>query len=169
MSDPILTHLWTRRHELKVRALMNRMYYLERRRIFEARENSVKIASLIFGTVAFANVASPQVITICAAVITTVTACSLVFSFGAKARDSAQRISEWIGLERSIDLVGEHNFTETDLNQWTARAHDIEATEPAAHQGILDQCHNRACTALGTETNYRIQWWKRYHLFSFVS
>lgn len=169
LADPILTYLWTRRHDLKVRALMNRLYYQERRRIFELRENVVKAASLISGTIAFANVSSPMVVTVCAAVITAASACSLVFSFGAKSRDSAQRTVEWIGLERSIDLAGERNFTDSDLNEWTARAHDIEATEPAAHQGMLDQCHNRACTALGSPANHQVRWFRRYHLFSFVS
>ncbi|KAF3999202.1 hypothetical protein [Glaciimonas immobilis] len=168
MTDAHFTYIWNRRHELKVRTLMNRLYYQERRRIFENRENVVKAASLLFGTIAFANVASPDIIKICAAIITGASACSLIFSFGVKARDSAQRTSEWIALERSIDIRGETEFTEADLNQWTARAHDIEATEPAAHQGILDQCHNRACTALGTNTDHQTKWWMRYHLFSLV-
>ena len=149
MSDTQSTYLWQRRHEVKVRVLMNRMYYQERRRIFEWREGAVKAASIVAGSVAFASVMNPDIVKWCAAIITVASVASLTFSFGSKARDSAQRASEWIALERSIDLIGERDFTEDDINQWMARAHEIEASEPAAHQRLLNFCHRRACKTIG--------------------
>ena len=39
-------YLWNRRQALKVRALSNRLYQLERQRVMELREGLVKVASL---------------------------------------------------------------------------------------------------------------------------
>lgn len=162
MSDTEFNYLWQRRHELKVRVLMNRMYYQERRRIFEWRECVVKAGSIIAGSVAFSNVMNPDVVKFCAAFIGMASIGSLVFSFGAKARDSAQRSAEWISLERSIDLLGERDFNDRDINQWMARAHEIESGEPAAHQRLLDQCYKRACQTLGVSDEHHVHWFKRY-------
>lgn len=72
----------------------------------------MKVASLIGGAIAFESLANPYIITVCAAAINAASACSLVFSFGTKACDSEQRTSEWIALERRIDMTGERTFAE---------------------------------------------------------
>ena len=70
MTDEINAYLWGRRYKIHERALMNRMYYQERQRIFEWREGFVKATSILAGSVAFANVADPTIIKWCAAFIT---------------------------------------------------------------------------------------------------
>lgn len=142
-------YLWKRRYELKVRALMNRMYCQERQRIFEWREGFIKAASILAGSVAFAKVSSPELVQWRAAFIATASTASPVFGYGAKARDSVKRSTEWARLERDIELVGERGFTEEQLNQWTARADEIEAGEPAAHRILLERCYERAVETLG--------------------
>lgn len=96
--------------------------------------------------------------------ITASTAASLVFGFGAKARDSATRNSEWALLERDIELAGQPDFTETDLAKWAARCNEIEAGEPAAHAGLMERCYQRACTALGQtpEQVVALTFWQRH-------
>jgi hypothetical protein len=149
MSDENFDYLWQRRYQVKVRALMNRMYYQERQRIFEWREGIIKAASILVGSIAFAKVSNPIIIQWCAAFITATSTISLVFGYGNKARDSVKRSAEWAQLERDIEQVGERDFTEEQINQWYARANEIEAGEPAAHRILLELCYERAVEALG--------------------
>lgn len=157
-------YLWKRRAAIQLRALMNRIYYQERQRIFEMREGVVKVIAILGGSLAFANIADPALVQWSAAVITASTAASLVFGFGAKARDSAKRNSEWALLERDIELAGQRDFTETDLAKWAARCNEIEAGEPAAHAGLMERCYQRACTALGQtpEQVVVLTFWQRH-------
>ena len=149
MTEADHDYLWKRRHEVKVRALTNRMYYQERQRIFECREGLIKAASILAGSIAFARVADQEIVQWCAAFITASSTTSLVFGYGNKARDSVKRSAEWALLERDIDLVGERDFTEQQINQWFATANEIEADEPAAHRILLERCYERAVDALG--------------------
>ena len=130
----------------------------------EFREGLVKVASLIAGSVALARVLDPLVITWCIAVIFAGTAGSLVFGWGAKARDAAKRASEWVALDKDIEAAGERHFTEQQLNEWTARCNEVESSEPAANSLLLDECHRRACNALGSDAesdNRRFRAWLR--------
>ncbi|MDN4038675.1 hypothetical protein [Massilia sp. YIM B02443] len=166
--DPDLwKHFCNRRSDIRLRALMNRMYYQERQRIFELREGLVKVVSLLAGSAALAKVADPQIVQWCAVVITANTAASLVFGFGTKARDSAKRSSEWALLERDIEARGERSFVEADLNTWCARCNEIEASEPAAHPGLLERCYIRACETLGS-TPGKASFWRRHRPAIFI-
>ena len=162
MNDENYDYLWQRRYDIKLRALMNRMYYQERQRIFELREGLIKAASILAGSVAFTKVADPQIVQWCAAIITVTSTFSLVFGYGNKARDSVKRSAEWAQLERDIDQVGERDFTEEHINQWVARANDIEAGEPAAHHVLLDRCFKRAVETLGGTDNITLSFFDRY-------
>ncbi len=166
MNDENRDYLWQRRYDVKLRALMNRLYYQERQRIFEWRENAVKAASIIIGSLAFANLADPVVFQWCVFVIMAGNTAALVFGFGNKARDSVKRSVEWAELERDIEHIGERDFSEQDINQWFARANEIEAGEPAAHPVLLEKCHNRAIVALGgTMEESPVRWCEFLPLF----
>lgn len=155
-------YLWDRRCDVRLRALMNRIYYQERQRIFELRDGAVKVVAILAGSIAFAKVANAEVIQYCAATITITSAGSLVFGFGNKARDSAKRSAEWALLERDIEIAGERDFSEDQLNQWAARCNEIEASEPAAHPGLLERCYQRACAAIGSAPIMPASIWQRY-------
>ncbi|XYJ11793.1 hypothetical protein ACSUZJ_07330 [Telluria sp. B2] len=157
-------YLWNRRFDLRMRVIMNRMYYQERQRIFEFREGLVKVTSLLGASAAFAKVADPQVVQWCAAVITGTSAASLVFGFGTKARDSAKRSSEWALVERDIEARGERAFDEADLNKWAARCNELEAGEPAANSALLEKCYLRTCEVLGCKPSKEASWWDKYRL-----
>jgi hypothetical protein len=149
MDNTEAEYLWGRRSAIQLRALMNRIYYQERQRIFETREGVIKVVAILGGSLAFSNIAVPGIVQWCAAVITVSSAASLVFGFAAKERDSAMRSAEWALLERDIELAGQRDFSEADLSRWAARCNEIEAGEPAAHPGLMERCYQRACTALG--------------------
>ncbi|WP_425253831.1 hypothetical protein ACPJXG_07440 [Janthinobacterium sp. NFX145] len=164
VADPSFKYLWERRAAIQLRSLANRMYFQERQRIFEMREGIIKVISILAGSLAFAKVADPTVIAWCAFVITASTAASLVFGFGAKARDSAKRNSEWALLERDIELAGQRDFTEDHLSKWAARCNEIEAGESAPHPGLWEKCYQRACEALGQTPcgDSKLPFWYRY-------
>ena len=156
MTDPASLDLtddwkcrWDRRRELKVRALSNRLYQLERQLIMEWREGSVKVASLAASSVAVANVSNQSIIRYAAAVIFIGTCCSLVFGWGNKARDAAKRAADCVALAADIEMSGEREFTEDQLNAWAARSHVLEAGEPAQHAALFERCYRRACADLG--------------------
>lgn len=130
---------------------MNRMYYQERQSIFELRDGAAKAISLISGSIAFASVADPMIVKWAAAAVTASGVAALVFGFGNKARESAKRSAEWALLERDIERAGERDFTESQLNDWSARCNEIEAGEPAPHPRLLEQSYLRACAALGSK------------------
>jgi hypothetical protein len=152
-TDDQFKYLWTRRAAIQLRALMNRIYYQERQRIFETREGIIKVISILGGSLAFSQLMNSTQLHWCAALITVSSAASLVFGFGAKARDSAKRNSEWALLERDIELGGQRDFSESDLAKWAARCNEIEAGEPAAHPGLMEDCYQRACAALDQTPN----------------
>jgi hypothetical protein len=160
-------YLWNRRVDLRQRVLVNRIYYQERQRIFDAREGFIKVISLAAGSYAFAKVADPDTVKWCAVAITTSSLASLVFGFGSKARDSAKRSSEWALLERDIEAAGERDFTEDQLNEWFARCNTIEAGEPAMHPALFERANGRACAALSLRPQ-PTSWWLRHRPAIFI-
>jgi hypothetical protein len=157
-------YLWERRVDIRIRVLMNRIYYQERQRIFEFREGIVKAASIAAGAVTVSKVGEKHIVEICAAIITGSSAVSLVFGFGAKARDSAKRSSEWALIERDIEAKGERSAEEADLNKWSARCSELEAGEPAQNTALIEKCYVRACKALKCTPDPNASWWDRYRI-----
>lgn len=145
---------WQRLHDVKVRALSNRIYQQERQRKMEFREAAIKVISLVAGTTAFASLPavvniSPHLTTYAGAVVVLATTSSLVFGFAAKARDAAKRATEWAMLDRDIHAVGPQKFTPDQVNSWAARCSEIEAGEPAPNHLMFQRAYERACEALG--------------------
>lgn len=150
---------WWRRNEVMVRALTNRLYQQERQRIMELREGLVKVISLVAGSTAIARVANPDVLAWAGVAIVTATSFSLVFGYGAKARDAAKRATEWAMLDRDINAVGPRDFTDQHLNAWAARCNEIEAGEPAPNCLLLQRSYERACLAIGATPSKTLSGW----------
>ena len=142
-------YLHKRRFDIRLRARMNRLYQQLRQATMELREGAVKVASLLAGSAAIAQVTNAGVVQAAAAVIFAGTAATLVFGWGPKARDAARRGSEWVALERDIEAAGERSFTEPQLDAWAARCNDIEASEPAPNRRMLERAYRMACEGLG--------------------
>jgi hypothetical protein len=148
-TDTEWDYLRNRWDNLRVRTLSNRLYQQERQRIMELREGLVKVASLVFGSVALSRVVKDQaIIDTGIAIIFAGNVSSLVFGWGSKARDAAKRAAEWVTLDRDIEKAGERHFTEDDLKLWYARCSEIESSEPAQNQALFDSCFRRACLLL---------------------
>ena len=147
-ADDEWHYLCERRIELRIHVLTNRLYQQERQRIFEHREGLVKVVSLVAGSVAFVKVANADWLQTSSGLLVIATSAALVFGWGAKARDAAKRSADWTGLDRDIARTGERRFTEEDLDEWNARCCEVESTEPAPNQVLLEQSYRRACAAL---------------------
>lgn len=132
MDDQDWAYLWDRRHQVIFKVQMNRHYQRERQWLMEMAEGVVKASSLVAGSVAFGKISDPDLVQWLVAVIFTGTAFSLVFGWGNKARDAAQRAGQWVSLLREIESVGPRDFSEEQLNQWSAKANEIEVSEPPA-------------------------------------
>jgi len=98
----------------------------------------------------------------CAIIITAGSTASLVFGFGAKARDAARRCADWAQLERDIDACGERDYTEAHINAWKARCNEIEVGEPAPNVRLLERCHARALESLGAKQDKSLSWTERH-------
>lgn len=151
MTDAQYDFEWSRRNDLLVRALTNRLYQQERQRIMEWREGLVKVVSLAAGSAAIAKVMAPEILALGGSIVVVATSLSLVFGYGAKARDAAKRATEWALLDRDIHAVGPSAFTPDQINAWAARCNEIEAGEPAPNVKLLQRCYERACEAIGSE------------------
>lgn len=143
------SYLCDRRHQLIFKVQMNRKYQLLRQAAMDLREGLVKVLSLAAGSVAFAKVTDPAIVQWAAAFIFFGTAASMVFGWGAKARDASRRASQWISLLRDIQAAGERTFTEAQLDGWAAEANELESTEPPANERLLKQAF------LATEQLYK--------------
>lgn len=140
-TEDEFSYLWGRRQRIVFKAQMNRLYQQDRQSVMEWREGVVKVASLIAGSVAFARVSDPTVVQWAAAVVFFGTAASMVFGWGAKARDAARRASQWVALLREIEAAGERAFTEAQVDAWTAQCYEIEASEPPANQKMVERAY----------------------------
>lgn len=153
---------WSRRHEVVIRALSNRIYQQERQRMMELREGMVKVVSLAAGSAAVAKIASEGSLVWIGVVLVVATSCSLVFGYGAKARDAAKRATEWATLDRDINAVGPQDYTPEQVNAWAARCNEIEAGEPAANAILFQRSYERACEAIGaipSKVQTKLQRW----------
>lgn len=155
-------YLHRKHSDIRLRALTNRLYYQERQRIFEMRDNLIRASSLFAGSVAFVNLLNIDILKISLGIVTAGNALSLVFGFGVKSRDSAKRSAEWTMIERDMEARGVRHYEETDLNNWAARCNDLEAGEPAPNKTLLDQSYVRACLALGSTPTTPSTWWRQH-------
>lgn len=116
----------------------------------EWREGVVKVVSLLAGSAALTQLASPVVMLWIGAAIVLVNGCSLVFGYGTKARDATQRASEWAMLDRDIHAVGPLDYSPEQLAEWEARCNEIESSEPAANWLLFQKAYERACESIGS-------------------
>ena len=151
-----LDYLWRRRSDVRLRALVNRLYQQERQQRMEWREGAVKVASVILGSVAFAKVANPDALQWLGALVFAASMASLVFGWGSKSRDAGRRQAEWAGLEREIEALGERGFTEAQVAVWFARANEIEAAEPATNDVLWERSYRKACGIVGVKPNEEV-------------
>jgi len=141
LDDPTRREtLW---RDMRVRVHTNISYQQHRWRILERRENVIKVISLVSASAAFydlknqAAASTHLTVGVALAVIVATNSWSLVFQWGAKARDAAKRVAAWSQLESEIVRVGLVGFDEQTLAAWEAKAAELEKDEPAANKYLV--------------------------------
>lgn len=169
-SDGSYRYLWGRRSAVKHAAQTNRLYQLERQQIMEWRENIIKVCSVFGGTLAFTETASDQVRVWAGAAVVFANLMSLVFGYGAKARDASKRTAEWTLLARDIEAAGERDFTEEQIKEWAARCHTIEVGEPIANKWLLVRCSEMSASSMKAKIDAPPRpWYEKWRIFYFIA
>lgn len=170
MSDPEFEYLWRRRDEILYRAELSTVYHRRRERFFTSLDKSDKLFTLLFGSAAFVQVVNTHNYPFLGMPFVIFALCNLVFGFGEIARKHGELASRFKAVEASIERVGPRDFSEDDLNKWSARVREIEFGEPITYVVLLRLCQNELAIIKGhVEDMTDIPWWRRMlaNVFSF--
>lgn len=143
----------TRWRNLLAVVYVNSIYQRNRRRIFERRENVVKVVSLVAASSAFLDLKNFVVsdslwlnilsrneghgfIILASLIILLVNSWGLVFQWGTKARDAAVRADQWTDLEVEMRKIGLVAHGEEDARDWEAKAAELNIGEAATNKHL---------------------------------
>jgi len=161
MKEAELDYLWERRDALLHRAELSTRYHRKRERFFALLDKWDKIFTLLFGSAAFVQIISFDKYPLLAFPFVTFAIASLVFDFSENTRKHSDLASHFKMLESAIEAVGQRDFTETDLNTWSARICEIESGEPAIYNLLVRICQNEIARAKGKKADVTaIPFWR---------
>lgn len=130
----------------------SRRYHQARRRFFDRWNTIVNAISFVFGSAAIYSVLAladkPLVTILLAATVSLASVFNFVFGTTRKARLHHDLARDFINLETRIG--GVENPSHSDVTQWTARRHEIEADEPPVKEVLDILMHNKQALAQGT-------------------
>lgn len=162
MNEQDVSYLWDRRHGLLYRVQLSVLYHQKRERYFDACDKIAKAIAIIGGSAALSRMGGPDLILYVAAVITITSTLSLVFGFSDRSKRHSELARSFRQLEAEICGKGERDFTEADLNAWTAKERTLEGSEPPALGALVILCQNELAMAQGQQDKIvRISWLRR--------
>lgn len=142
-------HRWQTRFDVVYRSQMSALYHRDREAFFERLDRGAKMLALVASGAALAEVIPADCRRYLIAVVAVASAASIAFSWGDKARRHADLAAKWTMLEAEIERVGPHAYTDDQLNGWTARRAEIEASEPPHSLALVQKIQNRLAEAKG--------------------
>ncbi len=145
------------RWDLQWKIQLSVMYHLKRERFLDGCDKWSKFVSVIGGATAFAFIKEFHVI---AALITVVSALSLVFGFSTKARKHADLARSFKNLEAELSLLS-YTCEDKLLLDIKAKYLLIESEEPASLGALVTDCHNHLCAAYGRLDEITSLEWKQ--------
>jgi hypothetical protein len=149
MTDDSDNYLWQKRYDVLYRAQLSVLYHRRRERFFAFWDRTVTAVAIAGGSAAFAGLGGPDYVKGAAALVALTSTVGLVFGLAERARRHSELARQFLGLEASILRVGERDFTEVQVAQWTAESREIEAAElPTLGLLVLD-CQNTLAQARG--------------------
>ncbi|MBU9614739.1 hypothetical protein KTE96_23675 [Burkholderia multivorans] len=161
MTDVEHKHLWNRRCDLLYRAELSTLYHRKRARFFALLDRWDKIFTLLFGSAAFAQVITLDRNPWLALPFVVLAFASLIFDFSESARRHGELASSFKMLESTIEGTGERDFTESDLNAWSARLREIESGETSAYSLLVRICQNEIARSRGDSADVTyIPFWR---------
>ncbi len=140
-------YLWNRRHAALYRIELSALYHQKRERFFDFCDRGAKVVSIVGGSAALYKLGTDEVVAIAAALITVVSALSLVLGFGEKARRHSELARNFKQMQAEMLRVGERDYTEDNLRDWEARTALLEASEPASLGVLVRICQNELASA----------------------
>jgi hypothetical protein len=168
MSD-VLTeesenYLWKKRHAVLYHAELSSLYHRKRERFFALFDRGSKAFALIAGTAAFSSLLeTAEAKSYAGLVVALVTIPGLVFGWADKARLHSDLAQKFTQIQAEIAQAGERDFTEQQLNEWSAKLRLIEATEPPALSALVKHCQNQLAAASGEKDKITsLSWSERW-------
>ncbi len=131
------------RWELQWQIQLSVMYHLKRERFLDGCDRWSKFVSVVGGAASFSVLKDSPAIP---ALITIVSALSLVFGFSTKARKHADLARSFKNLEAELILL-DCNCETKFLRNVKAQYLRIESEEPASLGALVTDCHNHLCTS----------------------
>jgi hypothetical protein len=153
MTDDEYKHLWDRRCDLLYHAELSTLYHRKRERFFALLDRWDKIFTLLFGTAAFAQIISLDRHPLFGLPFAVLALSSLIFDFSEGARRHGELASSFKMLESTIEAKGQRDFTESDLNTWSARIREIESGETSVYNLLVRICQNELARSRGNKAD----------------
>ena len=153
-------YLWSKRHAVLYRVELSGLYHQKRERFFDFCDRGAKVVSIVGGSAALYKVGTDEVVAVAAAVITVVSALSLVLGFGEKARRHAELSRNFKQVQAEMLRVGEREYTEANVQDWEARVTLLEASEPAALGVLVRICQNELAAVKPGSMPRKVGWWR---------
>ena len=148
-SSPVAILASIRQH-----ADLSLIYHRKRERFFELLDKGSKITSLALGSAALAKVASQGTIEAFTALMTFLSASSLVFSFAERARRHNDLCRPYSELLTEIEGSDENKVEPEKVYGWSGQLRSIEMKEPPTLSLLVVACQNELARAEGRDHDY---------------
>lgn len=138
--------IWHRRHEILYRLELSVLYHQKRERFFELWDKLSKAVAVIGGSAIMSKI-SPDMLFIVAGIITVTSTLSLVFGFSDRSKRHSELARNFRQLEADVVRKGESGVSESDVNVWKEKTHQLESQEPPALGALVILCQNELAVA----------------------
>lgn len=149
ISDALQKHFWDKRSDILYRAELSTLYHRKRENFFTLLDKWDKIFTLLFGSIAFFKIVNLDQHPLWALPFAILSLSSLIFDFSENSRKHGELATKFKLLEAAIEKVGEWNFNQDNLSEWSARIREIESWEPTAYTLLVRLCQNELANAKG--------------------
>jgi hypothetical protein len=164
IDEAIARHCWDRRSRLMYKLRVSVLYHLSRQKHFEDLDHGVSIITAVAATTAFAALyrALPSAEGWTAGLTAAMAIYALVKNPAASARMHAQAASDFRRLLADCERAGEHWATGM-CDEFTAKAVELEASEPEVLTAVMADVQNRLNLASGDPNDLvTLRPWQRW-------
>lgn len=141
-NDVDSDNMWIRRSGLEYQARLSCLYHRKREWFFDALDKAIKAIAVISASSALTPLVVGNGTLIVNLVIVTTGTLALVLDFSERARRHSDLAVRFAHVERDIAVVGEQDFTETDLRRFTSSIYEAQTSETAVLRGLAQLCQD---------------------------
>ena len=140
MSD--YERLWDRRYQAIYTTRLSYLYHKKRERFFDLCDKMTKCATVLLGAFLLKEQLLGEFLQYVGAAVSALGLMSLVFSYGDKKQKHKELAEEFGTILSKIELKGEHDFNEQDVNFWQSEIQKLNVKEPPALGTLVVLCQN---------------------------